>query len=189
MKKVNEQTERIKKLMNLRENKQTYDYGCAMLYFSFPEINKIHDAINPEHIYVEEEGAFGLESEPHCTLLFGLHDDEVSVDEIENVLDQFTYYTCKLHNPSLFENEKYDVLKFDVTGDNLPETNEKLKQFPFTTDYPDYHPHMTIAYLKPGEGKQYVEMLKKSDDFWVAPTHAIYSQPDGTKNKITIKVD
>jgi 2'-5' RNA ligase len=181
------------KLSNLiKENsKLTYDYGCVMLYFSFPEINKIHDSINPSHIYTEDgDTTYGLEDEPHTTLLYGLH-NEVTLEDVSDVLDNYTYYTCKIHNPSLFENEKYDVLKFDVDGDNLHQTNADLKQFPFTSNYPNYHPHLTIAYLKPGMGKKYVDMLNKAkaNEFWLAPQYAVYSEVDGTKTKINIRVD
>jgi len=185
---MKEQIERMKNLMNLNENKQVYDYGCAMLYFSDYDLKPIYSQIEPEDLYVEGDG-FGLETEPHCTLLYGLHGD-VTLKQVEDVLDKYTYYTCKAHNLSLFENEKYDVLKYDIKGDNLSETNEDLKQYPFTTDYPNYHPHMTVEYLKPGMGKKYVEKLgKEYSELWMEPQYAVYSQPDGTKNKINVRVD
>ena len=142
------------KLINLlNEGKQTYNYGCVMLYFDFPEINKIHDAINPKDVYVDEEdSSFGFEDEPHCTLLYGLHEG-VTTKDIKKVVEKYSYPKVIAYNSSLFENEKYDVLKFDIKGDNLHETNNDLKQYPYSSDYPDYHPHMTIAYLKSGTGK------------------------------------
>jgi len=64
----------------------SYDYGCVMLYFGFSQINKIHDAINPDHLYTEDEDrTYGLEDEPHCTLLYGLH-KEVTVDDIKDLV-------------------------------------------------------------------------------------------------------
>lgn len=172
----------------LEKKGDTYEYGCAMLYFNFPEMNKIHGAINPSDLYEEDEDrSYGLEDEPHTTLLFGLHEG-VSVEDVQSVLDGFTFGTCKVHNASLFENEEYDVLKFDVKGDNLHACNEALKQYPYTNSFPDYHPHMTIGYLKPGMGAKYVKMLK-GQEMELVPTHAVYSQPDGTKSKIAIKID
>ena len=184
---MTDQFKRMQKLAGLIvEEKQTHDYGCAMLYFDFPEINKIHDAINPSDVYIQEgDRTFGLEDEPHCTLLYGLH-EEVTTEDIEKVLDKYTYYTCKVHNASLFENPEYDVLKFDVKGDNLNETNTDLQQYPFTSNFPDYHPHMTIAYVKPGTGKRYVKMLKEVE-FDLVPQYVVYSKPDGNRDKINIK--
>lgn len=176
-------------LINEEEKNRKFDYGCAMVFFKFPEMFKIHNKINPDDLYTEEEDdSFGLDDEPHVTLLYGLHDN-VSTDDVVSVLDKFTFYTCNVHNPSLFKNDKYEVLKYDVTGDSLQEINEELTKFPHTTNYPDYHPHMTIGYLKKGKGQKYVDMLKKYGDFWIAPTHAVYSQTDGTKDKISIKID
>lgn len=178
----------IKFLDLLTEEKQTYDYGCAMLYFIFPEMNKIHDAINPDDVYTQEgDRSFGFETEPHCTLLYGLHDG-VATEDVKKVLDKYTYTTLKAHNASLFENPDYDVLKFDIKGDNIHETNKDLQQYPFTSNFPDYHPHMTIAYLKPGTGKRYAKMLKEFE-YDLIPQYVVYSKPNGDKDKIKIKVD
>jgi hypothetical protein len=189
MDKINEEVNKIKKFMGLLTEDRKYEYGCAMIYFTFDEMNKIHDLIDSNDLYEEEGEDFGLETEPHVTLLFGLHDD-VSQESVEKVLDKYTFYTCKAHNPSLFKNEKYDVLKFDIEGDNLSDINKELKEFPHTSDYPDYHPHMTIAYLKPGKGQKYANKIKElSDKYWLAPQYAVYSKPSGKKDKISINVD
>lgn len=178
----------------LKENStSSYERGCAMLYFSFPELtNEVQELINEEDVYTEEgDKTYGLEDEPHTTLLYGFHDDEVSVDEIEKVYDKYTFYTCKVHNPSLFETDNYDVLKFEVEGDPLHKINKDFRKFPHTNDYPDYNPHLTVGYLKSGEGQKYVDILNEKgyNEYWLAPQYGIYSQPDGTKNKITIVVD
>ena len=163
-----------------------YEYGCAMLYFDFPQINEIHDLIESDDIYTEEgDTTFGLEKEPHTTLLFGLHDG-VTTDDISKVLTGFKYGNCNIKNASLFENEKYDVLKFDVDGENLHETNTKLRKFPHTNNFPDYHPHMTIAYIKKGLGEKYTKMLEDSA-FDLEPTRIIYSTPEG--DKITMPIN
>ncbi len=73
------------------------------------------------------------------------------------------------------DEEGKDVLKFDIKGENLHETNTDLQQYPFTSNFPDYHPHMTIAYLKPGSGKRYAKMLK-GQEFDLIPQHAVYSK-------------
>lgn len=177
----------------IKENSNsTYDYGCVMLYFNFPEINKIHDAINPKDVYTEEgDKTFGLEDEPHTTLLYGLH-TEVTLDNVKDVLSGYTYTPCTIHNPSLFKNEKYDVLKFDVKGDNLHKTNEALKKYPYTSSFPKYHPHLTIGYINPGLGQKYVDMLNKvipTSGYQLVPQYAVYSMPDGTKHKIKINVN
>lgn len=189
---MKEQIERMKNLMNLNENKQVYDYGCAMLYFNDHDLKPIYDMINPEDLYVEGDG-FGLETEPHVTLLYGL-EDSVTTEQVKEIVDKFKFGKLVAHNPSLFEND-YDVLKFDIRyptrgGAFLHKCNSALRELPYNNQYPDYHPHMTIAYLKPGMGKKYVDELKKQHgELWMSPQHAVYSQPDGTKNKINLSID
>lgn len=176
----------IKLLDLLKEEKQTYDYGCVMLYFNFPQMEKIHTMITPEDIYTEEgDRSYGLEDEPHTTLLFGLHEG-VSNQDIKNVLDKFEFGPCLIHNVSSFDNENYDVLKFDIKGDNLHEANEELKKYPYTSNFPNYHSHMTIAYLKPGKAKKYTTQLS-GQEFELIPTHAIYSKPSGDQITLEIK--
>jgi 2'-5' RNA ligase len=156
-----------------------------LISLNFP---KIQDAINPKDIY-EEEGdkTFGLENEPHTTLLYGLH-KEVTLNNIKQVLGNFTFSICKVDNISTFNNPKYDVLKFEVSGKNLKKCNKELKQFPYTTDFPKFNPHLTIGYLQPGTGGKYVNDFKKLI-YNLVPKYAVYSQPDGTKSKIKIKID
>ena len=171
----------------MSDDKQTYDYGCVMLYFNFPEIKNIHSLINSEDIYTEEgDNSFGLEDEPHTTLLYGLHDG-VTEEDVRNVVDNFDYGTCRLTNPSLFNSEKYDVLKYDVSGPNLHETNAELTELPHTTSFPNYHPHLTIGYIKKGEGQKYADKLKELN-FKLDPTHIVYSLPSGEHIEIPINV-
>lgn len=173
------------KLMDLITENHKYDYGCVMLYFDFPEVNKIHDMINSDDIYEDpSDDSFGLETEPHVTILFGLH-SEVSTEDVESVLKKFTFGPCRLTNPSTFDGPPYDVLKYNIDGNGLHEANIELQKFPYTSDFPEYHPHLTIAYLKTGKGKRYADALKGSS-FTLIPKFAVYSKPNGAKEKLNI---
>lgn len=168
------------------QEKKTYEYGCVMLYFDFPYMFKIQDGINPSHLYEEDkDSSYGLEAEPHCTLLYGLH-EEVTDEMVENIARNYAFGNCTIKNASLFENEKFDVLKFDVEGDNLHDCNKELCKLPHTTNFPDYHPHMTIAYIKPGMGKKYAEMFN-NQYHELKPKYIVYSKPDGSKTQIELK--
>lgn len=152
-----------------------------MIYFDFPKMEEIHSMIDEEDVYTEEDDrSYGLETEPHTTLLYGLHSDEIEDGDVINTSNKGIPKELKLHNASLFNNDKYDVLKFDVDNQDLHRINAELTKFPHTTNFPDYHPHSTIAYLKKGSGQKYCDMLN-GQSFIVNPSKIVYSKPDGEK--------
>jgi hypothetical protein len=55
------------------------------------------------------------------------------VKDIEDVIGKITFGRCNIFNASLFKNESYDVLKFDVEGEGIHSANEMLKEFPHTS--------------------------------------------------------
>ncbi len=97
---------------------------------------------------------YGRETEPHVTVLYGLtkHDPQLA----QQVLANKGPVTVTLGKLSVFENPEYDVLKVDVKSPQLHKLNGELSKLPNENSFPDYQPHMTIAYLKKGEGKKYV---------------------------------
>lgn len=160
-----------------------------MLFFDFSELSQIQSAINITDVYTEPgDTSYGLEDEPHVTLLYGLH-EEVGVASIRQVVENMEFGPCNLQKLSIFENTYYDVLKYEVSGFGLHECNKELKSYPHTTGFPVYNPHLTVGYLKPGLGKKYVDLLhqKGYSDYWLEPSHAVYSTPSGEKYKINIQ--
>ena len=101
---------------------------------------------------------YGRETEPHVTALYGLTGEGDSPEAVRRASAGQGPTKFKLGKLSLFSDpdKPYDVLKSDVESPDLHELNGKLKQLPHSSDYPDYHPHMTIAYVKKGEGDRYV---------------------------------
>lgn len=161
--------------------KKVHDFGCVMLYFDNPKMKEIHSQIDEKDVYTEDEdSSFGLEDESHTTLLYGLHEEVEENDVFSTIKKTKIPKSVKLNNVSLFENEKYDVLKFDVDESKFHEINKNLTSFPHTTSFPDYHPHSTIGYLKKGKGKKYVEKFKDLS-IKVFPKKIVYSQTDGSK--------
>lgn len=167
----------MKKILTLEQfineqKKEKYPYGCSMIYFDFPQMKIIQEQI-------EDDDIQDLEGEPHVTLLYGLHSDEIEDDVILDISSK-GIKSMGLGNVSLFENEDNDILKFDVEAPFLYDINKKLRKLPHTSDYPNYHPHCTIAYLKPGTGNKYVDLFKNRV-FEVFPNKVVYTKPDGTR--------
>lgn len=164
---------------------QTYDYGCAMLYFNMPQMQQLHESIAQEDIFTKEgDRSFGLETEPHVTLLYGLHHD-VDHDAVTDTCQNCAYPNLTLKNASCFNNDEYDVLKFDVDSPELHSVNAELSKFPHTTNFPDYHPHSTVAYLKKGTGQKYVDKFK-DQEHQVTPNKIVYSMASGEKREYPI---
>lgn len=173
-------------LMN--ENDGVHTFGCAMMYFDNPRIKEITDKIEEDDVYIDDEDpSYGIEKDPHVTLLYGIHDEEVEPNEVFEKMDECELpKTLKLENVSMFKGDKYDVLKFDVNEELLNKINNKLCELPYSTDYPEYHAHSTIAYLKKGTGEKYCDMFKE-EVCEVTPKHIVYSRPNGEKLKKVIE--
>jgi 2'-5' RNA ligase len=97
---------------------------------------------------------------------------------------QFKRPVVELTGVSIFENEKFDVVKIDVKSKDLAAMNAKLtSDLQCTVKFPDYHAHATIAYVKPGCGKKYKGMEIKLPEDEIILSKVLYSMSD--KKKIT----
>jgi hypothetical protein len=178
----------LKKLLN-ETSVTPYSYGCVMLYLDFPKIQLIHNLIVSNDIYNIDDVMYGLEKDPHITLLYGLH-SEVTEEQVKKICERCEFTDVIAYNVSLFEAENYDVLKFDIrypnrSGAFLTRCNRMLRELPHTSTYPTYHPHLTIAYVKSGKGKKYVELMKNIH-IRLSPSHIEYSKADGHRIKIKL---
>lgn len=99
----------------------------------------------------------GLETEPHVTVKYGIHSDNpVSV---RGIVSGEVPMEGRLGRLGVFETPEADVLYAEVQsrGDGLARLNRKLTAGVENTEtYPEYKPHVTIAYLKKGAGKKYL---------------------------------
>lgn len=181
--------QRKTKLVTEKSENQSYSYGCIMGYFNVAEYNKLNNrigSIDDKDIYNNDENEYGREIEPHVTVLYGLHDDELDQDEVIQLLKCLKLPTVKLAKISSFNNEKFDVLKWDVESEDLNLYNKIVTlMFPFTSKFPDYHAHCTIAYLIPGKAKTYSKEIKEIIELPIEKW--VYSKADGTKVCINSK--
>ena len=97
----------------------------------------------------------GREDQPHITVKYGLHGEDPA--PVQQLLVNEPPITATLGKASVFKGEdgKPDVLKVDVESPDLHRLNAKIAALPHTDTFPTYQPHVTVAYLKPGEGKEY----------------------------------
>ena len=131
-----------------------FDYACLMLKANVPNWDTILSRINPDDVY--RVGDYGLEVEPHITILYGF-ENSVSIKDIKDGIYKWVKnpITFKIEGISVFENPSFDVIKFDVKSDSLQQLHKLFTQFPHIKTYPDYKPHITVSYLKKGTFKNY----------------------------------
>lgn len=179
------------KLSNLiNESNSVHEYGCAMIYYTVPKFNKITTLIDEADVYTEDgDNTYGVETEPHVTLLYGIHSN-IKPSIVLSIISDYDFRSNMfvLKNPSLFQNEKYDVLKYEAQADYLYGINRKLTKLPHTSSFPNYNPHLTIAYLKSGTGEKYVNLINSNnlDTINASIKYAVYSHPSGSKTKLKI---
>jgi len=162
-----------------------YEYGCLMLYVDVKNWHGISQSINHEDLYKPEETRYGIETDPHITILYGIHKDvdDYSVKELFKNLGK-SNFDIKINGIDCFFNKDYDVLKFNIDSKKLHELNRLAKSLPNTNEYPEYKPHMTIAYLKKGTGQKYI-----NENFNIGIDNIIkivYSKPSGESINIPL---
>jgi 2'-5' RNA ligase len=161
-----------------------YDYGAVLAETGWiGGWEKMLSRIDRDDVYAGEDGTHGLETDPHVTVLYGLH-DEVHEDLVCRVCQGASGpVEVDVNGISKFESEEYDVLKLDVESKLLREMNKALRGFPYTNDYDEYRPHVTIGYLKKGKADKYIGQF--SD---LVPDRASFPtmkfQPSGTDDPI-----
>jgi len=160
---------------SLSENKDVkFSYGCVMLNTPFNGWDKITSMIDKDDVFHGDDGSFGIEEEPHITVLYGLHDN-INLSEIKSLCDDVSIVDYKITGISIFENENFDVVKLDIESDTLNELNSRMKSLPHTSSYPDYNPHMTISYVKRGLGHKYIKEFNKPIE--LSSNKIMYSTP------------
>jgi 2'-5' RNA ligase len=178
----------IKKYKLFMESKnRTYDYGCVMVYLDISNWERIISNIDENDLYKPEDEHYGRETEPHLTLLYGLH-KEVTKEEISTIFKdtKSTDFKIQIDGISIFENDEFDVVKMDIKlNDKLTHYNSELSKLPNSNSYKDYKPHITMAYVKKGLGKKYIDPDYKYT--FKDVSKIVFSQANGEKININLK--
>lgn len=135
----------------------------------------------------------GRETEPHVTVQYGLHEDDPHL--AQKALAETASFPVTLGAvdffPSRYDddgNQTGDVLYVSVSRDGLAGAREAIRgAADFTDTFKTYTPHVTIAYVKPGMGKQYAARLNASNQLQGATftaSEVVFSPTTGERTAI-----
>ena len=125
-------------------------------------VERMHDDLERiliSHRYKRDED-FEFDKYTHITVAFGIniHTDINLIKEI--VRNRPSYF--QITELSLFENDNFDIIKFDVMSSDLRILNHIIKsKMEVKTTFNEYHLHLTVAYVPKGMGRELITRLNK----------------------------
>jgi 2'-5' RNA ligase len=175
--------------MKLRWITADYDYASTQVNIPKNIAKRIMDwgktNIPDEEIF-DKDGNQGREDNPHITILYGIVDD--APQQVIDLLQGKPQIRATLGKVSIFENDDYDVVKISVESEDLGDLQKLLwDEVDHESDYPEYKPHVTIAYVNPGCGSSY----SGADDFEgteITFDTVVFSSSDEEKTNIPLDI-
>ena len=138
--------------------------GCLMLSIPMMEevVNRMHDDLERillSHGYRRDED-FEFDKYVHITVAFGINiNTDINLIK-EIVRNRPTYF--QITELSLFENNNFDIIKFDVMSSDLRILNHIIKsKMEVKSTFNEYYPHLTVAYVPKGMGVELIARLNK----------------------------
>ena len=142
---------------------ESHKFGCVLATFDIGDQQRFQEwyryNIRPDELHSEE----GDKGDFHITVKYGLHGG-VKPEDVVKALGKYTkgFAEVTLGKISVFPSEEvkednYDVVIVEVHSPDLHELNKMIASGVKCTDtYPEYKPHVTLAYMKPGKGKKFL---------------------------------
>lgn len=138
--------------------------GCLMLSVPMMEqvVERMHDDL--ERILIghgyKRDVDFEFDKYVHITVAFGIN-TQTDINLIKEIVRNRPSY-FQITELSLFENEVFDIIKFDVMSSDLRILNHIIKsKMEVKSSFSEYHPHFTVAYVPKGMGRELIERLNK----------------------------
>lgn len=163
------------------------EYGCFMVCTELADFAKLQETISKDDLFIADDGGKGLAKNQHVTIYYGVAGEPTPNQVVETLANMNMPGSLTLNGITLFENDEFDVLKVDVkvSDDMLALRRQVEDEYDVSGDeYGEYIPHLTLAYLKSGTGKKYVNDSYTTE---AKCTHLMYSSAE-TDNKFDATV-
>ncbi len=176
----------FKKFYNLLT--EQYDFACLMIPIWDASIYELSiKNIKEEDLYVGDEagkGDKGRVSDSHVTVLYGTKDSDL--EKIKELCKYEKPFEITLGKISLFEQEKFDVLKIEVTSGKLSAIHNLLKNsIPNEYGFPTYQAHITLAYIKKGTCRELIGNNSFEGKTFIVTSFA-YTMTNGRKEIVDL---
>lgn len=172
--------------------KESYDYHCLLLPITSDYVKSnikfLQRKIKLEDIFNDDSNEYGLELSPHITVLYGLKNED-DYGKLKDYFKNKPQIKFTIGEISLFESpdKPYDVLKFEIISNDLVKYNSYVREnFDCDITFPDYKPHMTIAYLVKGKGKNYLKFDSDLTEETFRENHLEFCFANGNKSRIQL---
>lgn len=131
--------------------------GCAMV--RIPEVGSIREEIIRLQTRVAVDDLLGFEDTPHVTVRYGVRGD---ANQVQSAVSEVGSVSFRLGRLDFFTNPEHDVLFVRVMDEQgeLTGLRRKIEEGVECdpSSIPQYVPHVTIAYLKPGTAERYLNL-------------------------------
>lgn len=170
----------------MKESQVNYKLGCVMIRLDIPNWKEITSMIDIDDVYDPPGNPHGIEENPHVTALWGINpgvDDSMVVD----IINKFKYKDLDISVSKIdsFKNKDFDVVKLSVNKSQvLQDFFNELSKLPNSNEFPEYVPHITIAYVLPGKSDKYINPYYKLESFKIKSI--CYSKPNGQELEFNV---
>lgn len=172
---------------------KTYKYGCLMAVVP-ANVSRAITAWAARNIDKKHLACEGLEDAPHITIKYGMIDPSTECGrKVLQLVIPYGPIRVKLTGISLFEDvnqddgSKADCLKLDVSSPSLHALNQIVSgHFECEDKYPEYKPHLTLAYLNPKHSSRYKYLKPPFLGTELVVSELEYSTPEGEHIKASL---
>lgn len=116
------------------------------------DVEEVFLALGKELVPTASLFGDGFETDPHVTILYGIHED-YSTPPLIDIIETHPKFSVTLGNVSLFdEDDAFDVVKTEIVASNdlFVLMSSLLNVCHYTLTHVEYIPHATIAFAKKG---------------------------------------
>ena len=136
---------------------ESHSYACVMADIKNEKIlnvvSELQSKINRFTVSSQDGDSVknGLETNTHITIFYGLDDNVINSPNFKNIIKKYKDHVLDLtvKEVSYFESDDYRVCKLGCESKTLSLIHNDIRDtLPHHNTFPDYKPHITIAYLK-----------------------------------------